>query len=62
MTIRSYDEGYDEGVAAERARCVALVQHRVKLWNDSLRADMHGDCAMSLAEECEDIAAAIQRG
>lgn len=51
---------YNDGIDAERARCLAIVGQRLKLWNDAAQADVHGDCALSIAEECEDIAAAIQ--
>ena len=42
---------------AERERCAKIVESRVAVWK---KAD--GPCAMSLEEECEDIAAAIRRG
>jgi hypothetical protein len=43
----------------ERERCAALVAERAAKWNDAARADMHAPCAESLADECEDIVAAI---
>jgi hypothetical protein len=45
----------------ERERCAQLVLARARLWNDHARAGHPGDCAESLADECEDIVAAIRR-
>lgn len=46
----------------ERERCVSIVDARAKVWNDALKAETHGNCSQSLAEECEDIAMMIRRG
>jgi hypothetical protein len=49
-------------VMAERERCLAIVKCRIDLWNKAVREGCHEDCSMSLAEECEDIHAAIRKG
>lgn len=61
-------KGDDESVTAytirlikfeERERCAQLVKDRAAKWNAEARANGHGRCSESLADECEDIAAAI---
>lgn len=45
---------------AERKRCATIVEQRAALWQKRVEADVHGECAMSLLEECDEIAAAIR--
>lgn len=49
----------DVALAAERERCVKIVRDRAAKWNEHAKAGHPGDCAESLADECEDILAAI---
>lgn len=65
--LRSDETKYNDARVAkartdERERCAKLVDARAQLWNNAAKVGMHSDCSMSLAEECEDIAAAIRRG
>lgn len=54
-------EDVADAIAIERERCAQLVLARAKLWNDHARTAHPGECAESLADECEDIVAAIRR-
>lgn len=54
--------GIKAAVAAERERCAKLVQARADMWNEHAKIGRSGDCSESLADECEDIVAAIRRG
>jgi hypothetical protein len=51
---------FDNAIKQERARCAAIVMARAAKWNEAAQAGAHGDCAESLADECEDIAVAIR--
>lgn len=58
--IRIITELLEYQIAQERERCAKIVDMRAKVWNDAVKSGAHENCAMSLAEECEDIAAAIR--
>lgn len=49
------------GASDDIERCAKIVDMRAKVWEDAAKADVHGNCAMSLWEECEDIAQAIRK-
>ena len=69
MTREEHEELYQAGslgfpdvgaaIAAERERCAKICDQRAATWTAQRAPDT---CAMSLEEECEDIAAAIRRG
>lgn len=48
-------KAFNEGVEAERKRCMDLVAKRAAVW----RRNPGGACSLPLEEECEDIAVAL---
>lgn len=54
---RAYFQGFNSGIEA----AAQVAESRAKVWEEATRADMHSPCAMSLWEECEDIAQHIRR-
>ncbi len=61
METALFDEVRAAARLEERARCLAIVDARVKVWKDAFHAGCHDDCSLPLWEECEDIANAIRR-
>lgn len=49
-----------EEIEAERERCARIADMRAGIWKEAVEGSAHENCAMSLWEECEDIANAIR--